>query len=58
MCRYFTFKDGHLPFCEPLNRICTLCVIGDQNQYREIKLKEDKDVLHVLKSSIEVEYDE
>lgn len=35
MCEYAVIRDGQLPLCEPLNKLCTLCFMGNMNQYNE-----------------------
>lgn len=35
-CEYMKVGQG-LPVCEPLNKLCTLCFLGNQNQYEEAK---------------------
>ena len=35
MCEYQKYKDNGLHICEPLNKLCTCCILGNWNQYKE-----------------------
>lgn len=37
MCEYqkVFFDENKLPICEPLNKLCTFCILGNWNNYKE-----------------------
>ena len=35
MCEFAKVVAGQLPVCEPLNKLCTMCFMGNLNQYNE-----------------------
>jgi hypothetical protein len=35
MCEYQRIKDDQLPMCEYTKTLCTLCVLGNGNTYKE-----------------------
>lgn len=43
MCPYMIYYQGELPVCEPKKKLCTMCVIGNQETFNEIeKMKRKK----------------
>ena len=52
MCEYAKVDviGGKLPLCEPLNKPCTLCFLGNWNNYYECKRKEKEDGRWQLKN--------
>lgn len=44
MCEYAKLDaiGGKLPLCVPLNKPCTLCFLGNGNQYEECRKKEQE----------------
>ena len=45
MCEYLRLKENNLGLmlhiCEPLNRLCTLCIYGNKSNYNQIKESEN-----------------
>lgn len=37
MCPYMIYFECMLPICEPKNKPCTMCVIGNQKTFNEIE---------------------
>lgn len=42
MCQYAIFKEGEVPMCEYTKTLCTLCVLGNGNTYKEAQAHEEK----------------
>lgn len=42
MCQYQIFKGNDLPVCEYTKTLCTLCVLGNCNTYKEAEAHEEK----------------
>lgn len=40
MCPYMSINDKDIPQCEPKKQLCTMCVLGNENTYKEIKKQE------------------
>lgn len=42
MCKYAIVNEGKMPICEYTKRMCTLCVLGNGNTYKEAEEHEGK----------------
>jgi hypothetical protein len=43
MCKYVIITDNDLYICEYTNQICTLCVLGNGNTYKEAQSQDQKE---------------
>ena len=49
MCEFQKiFNDKNkFPICEPLNKLCTFCILGNLNNYKEIqRIENEKQYMH------------
>ena len=37
MCPYMLIKENDIPYCEPKEILCTMCVAGNMKTYNEIE---------------------
>ena len=37
MCPYMLVKENNIPYCEPKDNLCTMCVAGNMKTYNEIE---------------------
>lgn len=52
MCPYMILTEKRIPMCERKKELCTLCVCGNANTYKEIKSKEKEKDVYETSSSI------